>query len=51
MIECRFGWVNASYIFGLTFLTSHMIRALGTCTPFEVFDKATATAIALNGEF
>lgn len=44
-----FGWVNASYIFGLTFLTSHMIRALGTCTPFEVFDKATA--VGLNGEF
>ncbi|KAL1955929.1 hypothetical protein VTO42DRAFT_7914 [Malbranchea cinnamomea] len=42
-----FGWVNASYIFGLTFLTAHMIRALGTCTPFETFIRATE----LNGEF
>lgn len=34
-----FGWVNASYIFGLTFLNLHAIRNLGTLTPPQVFLK------------
>jgi hypothetical protein len=38
---CRFGWVNASYVYGLTFLPMHMKRALGTLTPYETFKKAT----------
>ncbi|KAK9474449.1 trehalase-domain-containing protein [Dipodascopsis tothii] len=32
-----FGWVNASYNFGLTLLNSHARRALGACTPPSVF--------------
>lgn len=32
-----FGWVNASYLYGLTLLSSHAQRALGTLTPSEVF--------------
>lgn len=37
---CRFGWVNASYIYGLQIVNAHMRRALGTLTPFETFVKA-----------
>ena len=37
----RFGWVNASYVFGLQIVNAHMKRALGACTPFEIFQKAT----------
>ncbi|KAK5064564.1 hypothetical protein LTR84_000397 [Exophiala bonariae] len=36
-----FGWVNASYVYGLSFLPMHMKRALGTITPYEVFARAT----------
>lgn len=36
-----FGWVNASYVFGLQIVNAHMKRALGACTPFEIFQKAT----------
>lgn len=32
-----FGWVNASYLFGLTFLNLHATRNLGTLTPPKVF--------------
>ncbi|KAJ2844095.1 alpha,alpha-trehalase nth1, partial [Coemansia erecta] len=32
-----FGWMNASYQVGLTYLTSHMRRALGMLTPPDVF--------------
>ncbi|KAI5951005.1 NTH1 [Candida jiufengensis] len=32
-----FGWVNASYLFGLTFLDLSGQRALGTLTPPDVF--------------
>ena len=34
-----FGWVNASYVVGLTYLPKHAIRALGYCTPPGVFFK------------
>ncbi|CAH2351946.1 cytosolic neutral trehalase [[Candida] railenensis] len=34
-----FGWVNASYIFGLTFANLHAKRCLGTLTDPEVFLK------------
>ena len=37
----RFGWVNASYVYGLSFIPMHMKRALGTLTPYETFAKAT----------
>lgn len=32
-----FGWVNASYVFGLTFMNLHACRCLGTLTPPDVF--------------
>lgn len=32
-----FGWVNASYVFGLTFMNLHALRCLGTLTPPDVF--------------
>ena len=37
----RFGWVNASYVFGLTIINEHMTRALGTLTPWETFARMT----------
>ncbi|RKF79720.1 Neutral trehalase [Golovinomyces cichoracearum] len=43
-----FGWVNASYIYGLTIINSHMQRALGTLTPWEQYARATNT---LSGNF
>jgi hypothetical protein len=36
-----FGWVNASYVYGLSFIPMHMKRALGTLTPWETFARAT----------
>jgi hypothetical protein len=41
----RFGWVNASYVVGLSIINIHMKRALGTLTPFETFAKATKMKI------
>lgn len=35
-----FGWVNASYVYGLQIVNAHMRRALGTLTPYETFSKA-----------
>ena len=40
IIACRFGWVNASYIYGLQIVNAHMRRALGTLTPYDTFIKA-----------
>ena len=37
-----FGWVNASFVFGLSFLPMHMKRALGTITPWKTFAEKTA---------
>ena len=34
-------WVNASYVYGLTIVNTHMKRALGTVTPWETFRKST----------
>jgi alpha,alpha-trehalase len=36
----RFGWVNASYVYGLEILNAHMRRSLGTITPYETYHKA-----------
>jgi hypothetical protein len=41
----RFGWVNASYVVGLSMINIHMKRALGTLTPYETFAKATRMRI------
>lgn len=35
-----FGWVNASYVYGLQIVNAHMRRALGTLTPYDTFIKA-----------
>ncbi|KAK0671741.1 trehalase-domain-containing protein [Cercophora samala] len=35
-----FGWVNASYVYGLQIVNAHMRRALGTLTPYETFIRA-----------
>lgn len=36
----RFGWVNASYVYGLNLVSTDMKRALGTLTPWETFERA-----------
>ena len=41
----RFGWVNASYVYGLTFVNNHMKRALGTLTPWETFQRQTENSV------
>jgi hypothetical protein len=38
-----FGWVNASYVYGLQLLTAHHKRALGTLTAWEDYARATTT--------
>ncbi|KAJ5172921.1 Neutral trehalase [Penicillium capsulatum] len=35
-----FGWVNASYVYGLEILNAHMRRSLGAITPWETYHKA-----------
>ncbi|KAK5628572.1 hypothetical protein RRF57_004287 [Xylaria bambusicola] len=35
-----FGWVNASYVYGLQFINTDMKRALGAVTPWETYEKA-----------
>jgi len=47
LTESRFGWVNASYVYGMSFLPMHMRRALGTLTPWETYERATE--VKLNG--
>ncbi|KAJ9292888.1 CAZyme family GH37 [Paecilomyces variotii] len=37
-----FGWVNASYVYGLDILNAHMRRALGAITPYETYSKAVS---------
>jgi hypothetical protein len=44
----RFGWVNASYVYGLSFIPMHMKRALGTLTPYDTFAKATEIKLAVD---
>lgn len=38
-----FGWVNASYVYGLQIVNAHMRRTLGTLTPWDQYKKATDT--------
>ncbi|RAH46020.1 alpha,alpha-trehalase [Aspergillus brunneoviolaceus CBS 621.78] len=37
-----FGWVNASYVYGLEILNAHQRRALGAITPYETYNKAVS---------
>ena len=39
--ESRFGWTNASYLYGQKFLSEHMKRALAVGADWETFAKAT----------
>jgi alpha,alpha-trehalase len=41
---CSFGWVNASYVYGLQITNAHMQRALGALIPYEKFMAATEQA-------
>lgn len=41
----RFGWVNASYVYGLQIVNAHMKRALGACTPYDTFRAATESNV------
>lgn len=41
-LYCRFGWVNASFVYGLEILNAHQRRALGTITPYDTYMKAIA---------
>ena len=36
-----FGWVNASYVLGMTMVNAHMRRALGALTEWDTYLKAT----------
>ncbi|SMR41695.1 unnamed protein product [Zymoseptoria tritici ST99CH_1A5] len=38
-----FGWVNASYIYGLQIMDTHMKRALGAVTTWDTFKRMTET--------
>lgn len=40
----RFGWTNASYVYGLSLLSLHAKRALGVQAPYEVYAKALTKA-------
>ncbi|KAG5337287.1 hypothetical protein C0989_009933 [Termitomyces sp. Mn162] len=43
-----FGWMNSAYQVGLTFMTSHMRRAVAACTSPEVFFGSAAQPPMLN---
>ncbi|KAJ5606366.1 treB [Penicillium lagena] len=43
-----FGWVNASYVYGLEILNAHMRRALGAITPYETYHKAVVAQDEAN---
>ena len=49
LTRCRFGWVNASYVVGLSIVSVHMRRALGTLTKWTTFAKATEIMIDDDG--
>lgn len=38
-----FGWVNASYVYGLSIVNSHMQRSLGALIPWNQYARATKT--------
>lgn len=44
-----FGWMNAAYQVGLSFLTTHMRRAVAACTSPEVFFGAGVEGQMLSG--
>ena len=40
LTSARYGWVNASYVYGLQIVRAHARNALGTMTPWDAFIKA-----------
>jgi len=42
-----FGWMNSAYQVGLSFLTTHMRRAVATCTSPELFFKRSANNVTV----
>ena len=42
------GWVNASYVYGMSFMSAHMKRALQCLTPWPTYDKAQQTRLELG---
>jgi len=40
-----FGWMNSAYQVGLSFLTTHMRRAVATCTSPELFFKRSSNNV------
>lgn len=46
-----FGWVNASYVYGLTIVNTHMKRALGALTPWDTFHRMTEHELAVVEDF
>jgi len=45
-----FGWMNSAYQVGLSFLTSHMRRAVAACTSPEVFFRSAAQGEVVAGQ-
>ena len=40
----RFGWTNASYLYGLSLMSLHAKRALGVNADYEAFARAKSKA-------
>lgn len=40
----RFGWTNASYLYGLSFMSLHARRALGVNADWETYAEAKRKA-------
>ncbi|KAK5105844.1 hypothetical protein LTR62_001974 [Meristemomyces frigidus] len=52
LAEEGFGWVNASYVYGLNIVNAHMKRALGAVTTWDTFKKMTqGDAVAAKKAF
>jgi len=47
LTKISFGWVNASYIYGMTLLSAHQRRALGALTKWDDYEKAMSN-LGLN---
>jgi len=44
VVVCRFGWTNASYLYGLSLMNLHAKRALGVHAPYEAYAEAKKRA-------
>ena len=44
MTDDRFGWTNASYVYGLSLMSLHAKRALGVNASYEVYAEAVRRA-------